>query len=152
MPCAAVSLHQTSPSCSIPGLRRFPCFPALCFTSCTPAALQRLERLPCPKQNQNSTAHIIVFFQSFNHHFPALRPWTYHGFSAHNSGAIAGEVFSQTGLGSSPHSNPPLAGLPRQRNNLKSMCTDTHSSASLPSPSLLLFMLRSALPGSPNLC
>lgn len=110
-----------------------------------------LEQFPCPKQIQNNTGH-IGFFQSCNHPFPALRPWTYPGFSAHNSGAITGEVFSLTGLGSSSHSNPPLAGLPRQRNNQKSSCTSAHSSASLPSWSLVVFMLHSAFPGSPNLC
>lgn len=41
VPCAAVSLHQTSASSSIPGLRHFPCFPVRCFASCTPMVLQR---------------------------------------------------------------------------------------------------------------
>jgi len=113
VPCAAVSLHQTSASSSIPGLRHFPCLPALCFTSCTPMALQPWTISPS-QTKQNNTAYIVCGY--FSNPVLALRPWTYHGFSAHNSGAVAGKAFSQAVIGEYLREQSSFS-WPRQRND-----------------------------------
>lgn len=119
---AAVLLPQTSASSSsssIPGLWYFPCFLALCFSSWIVMVLQ-LWKTPL-SQKAKWIQLTLGFSQSYNHPFPA---WTCHGFQ------LTIQEPEQAGL----------AYLPK-------ILTYWHIFfCPLPSPSLLLLILHSALP------